>query len=262
MWFGMVTLFPELVTSVMSWGVVARAREQNLLAVEAINPRQFTEDKHATVDAKPYGGSPGMLMQPGPLAAAIADSRRRATAALGAAAGTVPVVYLSPQGKRLDQQLVQELSSRPGLILLCGRYEGVDERLLGEAVDLEISVGDYVVSGGELPALTLIDAVARCLPGVLGNRASIECESHLDGLLDYPQYTRPENYGGVRVPKVLLSGDHGAVGRWQAEQALLRTWQRRPDLLAHRTLSKQERTWLAAALERQDGEQPDHHIND
>lgn len=249
MWFGMVTLFPELVASVMSWGVVARASEQNLLSVEAINPRQFTQDKHATVDAKPYGGSPGMLMQPGPLAAAIAAAKERATETLGVAASAVPLVYLSPQGRRLDQGMVQELSAKPGLILLCGRYEGVDERLVSDSVDLEISVGDYVVSGGELPALTLIDAVARCLPGVLGNQASIECESHLDGLLDYPQYTRPENYGGVRVPKVLLSGNHAAIERWQAEQALLRTWQRRPDLLAHRKLSKQERDWLAAALE-------------
>lgn len=267
MWFGMVTLFPELVASVMSWGVVARASEQNLLSVEAINPRQFTQDKHATVDAKPYGGSPGMLMQPGPLAAAIAHSRQRATAALGAAASDVPVIYLSPQGRPLDQGLVQELSAKPGLILLCGRYEGVDERLVSEAVDLEVSVGDYVVSGGELPALTLVDAVARCLPGVLGNRASIECESHLDGLLDYPQYTRPEIYDGVRVPKVLLSGDHGAIERWQAEQALLRTWLRRPDLLAHRTLSKQERAWLAAALKvheekRHEGEQHQENVND
>jgi len=254
MWFNLVTLFPEMVTSVMSWGVVARACEQGLLDVSTINPRQFAPDKRATVDDKPYGGSPGMLLTPGPVSAAIEAAKRQASERLAERAMQVPVVYLSPQGERLDQPMVQRLSQLPGMVLLCGRYEGVDERVLEHQVDLEISVGDYVVSGGELPALTLIDAVARCLPGVLGNSASIECESHLDGLLDYPQYTRPENYGDVRVPKVLLSGDHAAIERWQAEQALLRTWQRRPDLLAHRALSEQERQWLAAALERLDSQ--------
>jgi len=252
MWFGMVTLFPELVASVMSWGVVARASEQNLLSVEAINPRQFTEDKHATVDAKPYGGSPGMLLQPGPLAAAIAASKASATKALGDRASEVPVVYLSPQGRRLDQALVQELSTKPGLILLFGRYEGVDERLVQESVDLEVSVGDYVVSGGEMPGLTLIDAVARCLPGVLGNQASIECESHLDGLLDYPHYTRPENVADASVtavPPELLSGDHQKISEYRRRTALKRTLARRPDLLVGRVFSPSDRAHLQAILD-------------
>ncbi|MEM8768442.1 MAG: tRNA (guanosine(37)-N1)-methyltransferase TrmD [Pseudomonadota bacterium] len=239
-WFGLISIMPALIEQISEYGVFGRALKQGGLDLEVFDPRRHTVDRHQTVDDRPYGGGPGMVMLTEPLLAAIGEAR-------AAAAGRgvdAPVVYLTPTGERLDQDLVKEFAQCPGLILLSGRYEGIDERVLVTAVDRELSVGDYVLSGGELPALTLMDAVARLLPGTLGNAASAEEESHLDGLLDYPHYTRPENAAGRHVPQVLLSGDHAAINRWRLKQALKETWLKRPDLLAGRELGKEERELL------------------
>jgi tRNA (guanine37-N1)-methyltransferase len=218
---------------------------QGVLTVETFNPRTYATDRHRTVDDRPYGGGPGMVMMVEPLLAAV-GAARSAAGARGAA--STPVLLMSPQGRRLDQARVRSLASQPGLILVAGRYEGIDQRAIELVADDEVSIGDYVLTGGELPAMVLIDAVSRYLPGTLGNAASAVEESHLDGLLDYPHYTRPEIAGGLRVPDVLLSGDHGAVRRWRRRQALARTWRRRPDLLIGRHWSEEDRTLLAAWL--------------
>ena len=219
-----VTLFPEMIEAVMRHGVTGRAVTRGLLAVGTENPRTHTSDVHQTVDDRPYGGGPGMVMKPGPLCAAIA-----------AAAARVPQgslrIALTPQGRVLDQGLLQQLRQRPGLVLVAGRYEGIDERVIESAIDMEISIGDYVLSGGELPALVLIDALARLLPGALGDERSNVEESFSEGLLDWPHYTRPEEFMGRRVPAVLLSGDHAAIARWRRDQAQQRTRERRPDML-------------------------------
>ncbi len=246
-----VSLFPELLDAVARFGVLGRALERGIVELDVVNPRAFAEDRHRTVDDRPYGGGPGMVMMVEPLAAAIASARARAGDGLEPQP-ELPVVYLSPRGRPLDQALVGELAGLDGMILVAGRYEGVDERFMS-LVDLEVSIGDYVLSGGELPALVVLDAVARQLPGTLGNAASAVAESHLDGLLDYPHYTRPENaasgpHGHLAVPAVLVSGDHRAITRWRLQQALLQTYDARPDLLAHRPLSERERELLAAGL--------------
>lgn len=234
--FDIVTLFPELFRAVVGVGVTGRALERGQAQMCIWNPRDYTRDVHRTVDDRPYGGGPGMLMKAEPLQAALLDARRHAP--------DTPVLYLSPQGRRLDQAGVRELAQRPGLILLAGRYEGIDERIIEQYVDEEWSIGDYVLSGGELSALVLMDAVLRLLPGVLGDADSAAQDSYTDGLLDCPHYTRPENFGGAVVPKVLLSGDHAAIRRWRLQQSLGRTWARRPDLLEGRTLSREERMLL------------------
>jgi len=219
-----VTLFPEMIEAVMRHGVTGRAVTRGLLSVGTENPRRHTSDVHQTVDDRPYGGGPGMVMKPEPLCAAI-----------GAAAARLPAgslrIALTPQGRVLDQALLHELRQLPGLVLVAGRYEGIDERVIESAIDREISIGDYVLSGGELPALVVIDALARLLPGALGDERSNVEESFSEGLLDWPHYTRPEEFQGRRVPAVLLSGDHAAIARWRHEQALQRTRARRPDLL-------------------------------
>ena len=219
-----VTLFPEMIEAVMRHGVTGRAVTRGLLAVGTENPRRHTSDVHQTVDDRPYGGGPGMVMKPEPLCAAIA-----------AAAARLPAgsrrIALTPQGRVLDQALLQQLRHRPGLVLVAGRYEGIDERVIESAIDMEISIGDYVLSGGELPALVVIDALARLLPGTLGDERSNVEESFTEGLLDWPHYTRPEEFMGRRVPAVLLSGDHAAIARWRRQQALQRTRERRPDLV-------------------------------
>ena len=219
-----VTLFPEMIEAVMRHGVTGRAVTRGLLTVGTENPRAHTSDVHQTVDDRPYGGGPGMVMKPEPLFAAIA-----------AAAARLPAgsrrIALTPQGRVLNQALLQELQQLPGLVLVAGRYEGIDERVIESAIDMEISIGDYVLSGGELPALVVIDALARLLPGALGDARSNVEESFNEGLLDWPHYTRPEEFMGRRVPAVLLSGDHAAIARWRREQALQRTRERRPDLL-------------------------------
>ena len=243
-----VTLFPERVTAVTDFGVTGRAAERGLLRLDTWNPRDFARDRHRTVDDRAYGGGPGMVMRVEPLGETI----RTARAALPAGSRTI---YLSPQGRLLDQALVEELASLPGLLLVSGRYEGVDERLLEREIDQEISIGDYVLSGGELPAMVLIDAVARLLPGALGHAESAEQDSFsADGLLDHPHYTRPEEVEGQAVPPVLLGGDHEAIRQWRLKQALGRTWQRRPDLLERRELSEDERRLLEQFIAEQDGD--------
>ena len=232
-----VTLFPEMLRTLLDFGVTGRAADRGLLQVGSWNPRDYATDARRTVDDRPFGGGPGMVMQVEPLRAAIRAVRQ----STGPGA---PVIYLSPQGKRFDQQEAQRLAKLPALILVAGRYEGVDERLIESEVDAELSTGDYVLSGGELPALVVIDALARLLPGALGDEDSAAQDSFMQGLLDYPQYTRPEELDGLRVPAVLLSGDHAAIRRWRMKQALGRTWLRRPELLEKLELSAEQRTLL------------------
>lgn len=238
---GVITLFPEMVEQVTGYGVTGRAARRGLLELSLWNPRDFTADRHRTVDDRAYGGGPGMVMQAPPLARALDAARAR----LGE---SCPVLYLSPQGEPFSQALAGELAQRPGVILLCGRYEGVDERLIESRVDLEISIGDYVLSGGELPAMVMIDACARLLPGALGDMESAQQDSFAAGLLDHPQYTRPEavtlNGCERRVPAVLLSGDHAAIRRWRLREALGRTWLRRPELLDGIELSAEQEALL------------------
>lgn len=248
-----VTLFPEMFVALTRSGVTRRALEEGRWSLDFWNPRDFTEDNHRTVDDRPYGGGPGMVMMPEPLEAAIAAAREKQAAA-GLAASKV--VYLSPQGAPLTHprvmQFVQQVKTE-GLILLCGRYEGIDERLIERCVDEEISIGDFVLSGGEIPAMALLDAVVRQLPGVLNDAESATQDSFVVGLLDCPHYTRPEDYEGQRVPDVLLSGHHEKIRRWRLIQALGRTWQRRPDLLAGRSMSKEE-TQLLVQFQEQCGQ--------
>jgi tRNA (guanine37-N1)-methyltransferase len=239
--FDVVTLFPEMFAALTASGITRRAAERGLYELAFHNPRDFVFDPHRTVDDRPYGGGPGMVMMAEPLEHAIEAARAAQIARIGAAGR---VIYLSPQGQRLDHDKVLELGSRDALILLCGRYEGVDQRLIDRCVDEEISLGDFVLSGGELPAMVLLDAVIRQLPGALNDAGSAEQDSFVGGLLDCPHYTRPEEYRGERVPEVLLSGNHAAIRRWRLKQALGRTWLRRPDLLAGRTLSKEENLLL------------------
>ncbi|MEK6685681.1 MAG: tRNA (guanosine(37)-N1)-methyltransferase TrmD [Pseudomonadota bacterium] len=222
-----ITLFPEMFNAITQYGVTGKANRNNIFQLSTWNPRDFTQDNYRTVDDSPYGGGPGMVMMAQPLEDAIIQARIRQTA-LGI--GSPKVIYLSPQGKRLDHQMVKQLSILPGLILLCGRYEGIDERLIMRQVDMEISIGDYVVSGGELAAMVLIDCIVRQIPGTLGDPESANQDSFVDGLLDYPHYTRPEMYKDSQVPEVLISGNHAHIRRWRLQQALGRTWLKRPDL--------------------------------
>ena len=232
-----VTLFPESVNALLQFGVTGRAVERGLLQVGTSNPRDHATDRHKTVDDRPYGGGPGMVMKVETLRAAIREAREKA----GAGA---KVIYLSPQGRKLDQAAVRELMKSPALVLVAGRYEGVDERLLETEVDEEWSIGDYVLSGGELPALVMIDALARLIPGALNDDESAAQDSFENGLLDCPHYTRPEVLDGMKVPEVLLSGDHAAIRRWRMKQMLGRTWQRRPDLLQGMALSAEQEKLL------------------
>ena len=238
--FDIVTLFPEMVESVMSVGVLGRAVKNGQIQLNSWNPRDYTDDKHRTVDDRPYGGGPGMLMKVAPLKAAILDAKKSAAKSTRDSR----VIYLSPQGKKLTQQAVQALAQEPGLILIAGRYEGIDERIIDEYVDEEWSIGDYVLSGGELPALVLIDAVARMIPGVLGDENSAEQDSFMQGLLDCPHYTRPEIIDNNSVPQVLLSGNHKEIERWRLMQSLGRTWLRRPDLLDDLNLTDEQKQLL------------------
>ncbi len=258
MWCGVVSLFPEMLRAAAGAGILGRAIDAGVMDLQLFNPRDFATDKHRTVDDRPYGGGPGMVMMVEPLLGAIDAAREASRLATGAGNAAQRVVYLTPQGNRLTQDRVATLAGLSGLILVAGRYEGVDERVLDGAVDEELSIGDYVLSGGELPALVVLDAITRLLPGALGNVASALEESHLDGLLDYPHYTRPEISRGsgtaalpaAQVPPVLLSGNHDAVRRWRRQQALLRTFRRRPDMLVGREWSAEDRHLLAEALER------------
>lgn len=232
-----VTLFPEMIRAAVGAGVTGRALRRGLVSLGVRNPRDFATDVHHTVDDRPYGGGPGMVMKIEPLRAAIGAAR-------GASPQGSRVVYLSAQGQRFDQSRATELARLPGLILVSGRYEGVDERLIELEIDEELSVGDYVLSGGELPALLVFDAVTRLVPGVLGDAESAEQDSFVGGLLDWPHYTRPEQFEGRAVPEVLLRGNHAAIRRWRLKCALGRTWQRRPDLLERVELDAEQRRLL------------------
>ena len=235
MQIAIVTIFPQMFDSVVCEGMTRRALETGQLQLEFRNPRDFTEDSHRQVDDRPYGGGPGMVMMAEPLNQAIGSAR---------AAVRGRVIYLSPQGRQLKQKRARELASEAGLVLLAGRYEGVDERVLEAEIDEEISIGDYVLSGGELPAMVLIEALVRYLPGVLGNEDSVKSDSFSAGLLDWPHYTRPEVYGEHQVPSVLLSGHHEEIRRWRMKQALGRTWQKRPELLRDLELTDEQRELL------------------
>jgi tRNA (guanine37-N1)-methyltransferase len=240
MWIGLISLFPEMFQALSDSGITSRAVKNGLIRLNYWNPRDFAEDAYRRVDDRPYGGGPGMVMLIEPLRRSISAARAAATAE-----GLQPkLIYLSPQGRVLDQASVRELAAERAVILLCGRYEGIDERLIRREVDAEWSIGDYVLSGGELPAMVLIDAVTRLLPGALGSEASAKEDSFTDGLLDCPHYTRPEVYEGEEVPAVLLSGDHAAIRRWRRRQSLERTLQRRPDLLERAALDKEQQKLL------------------
>ncbi|MBS3803116.1 MAG: tRNA (guanosine(37)-N1)-methyltransferase TrmD [Oleiphilaceae bacterium] len=241
MWIGAVSLFPEMFSAVTEVGVTGRAVRNGLVTFESWNPRDFAHDRHRTVDDRPYGGGPGMLMKIQPLRDAI-------HAAKAACPGEACVVYLSPQGERLDQALVQSLAAEKQIILVAGRYEGVDERLITDEVDREVSLGDFVLSGGELAAMVVIDAVTRLIPGALGHAQSAEQDSFAGGLLDCPHYTRPEVYEGEGVPATLLGGHHDRIRRWRLKQSLKRTLERRPDLLRERVCTKEERELLEEIL--------------
>lgn len=236
-----ITLFPRMLDAVTEWGVTGRARERGLYQVVAWNPRDFAANAYRTIDDRPYGGGPGMVMMPEPLDWALTAARQRQKSA---GVKTPRVIHLSPQGALLDHARVLQYAGEDGLVLLAGRYEGVDERLVSRSVDEEISIGDYVLSGGELAAMVLIDCVVRQLPGALGDAESARADSFVDGLLDCPHYTRPEVFDGMAVPQVLLSGNHADIARWRLKQSLGRTWQRRPDLLARRALSAEEQRLL------------------
>lgn len=250
-----VTLFPELITGNVSVGVVGRAVERGLMQLETWNPRDFTSDRHRSVDSRPFGGGPGMVMKIEPLRAALAAAR-------GATEVSPHVVFLSPQGSPLTQAKVAELAGMPRLLLLCGRYEGVDERLLRHEVDEELSIGDYVLSGGELAASVVIDAVGRLQPGVLGDAQSAAQDSFSDGLLDCPHYTHPVHSDIGDVPEVLLSGNHAAIRRWRLKQSLGRTWQRRPDLIDRLELDKQAIALLDEFRQQFADDKPDRDPND
>lgn len=231
-----VTLFPDLFEIATRYGVTGKAVQRGVVELGLWNPRDYTSDRHRSVDDRPYGGGPGMVMMVQPLRDAIRAARR--------AAPDSKVIYLSPQGRRLDQAAVREMAGRGGVILVAGRYEGIDQRLIDSAIDEEWSIGDYVLSGGELAAMVVMDAVTRLLPGVLGHEQSAEQDSFTAGLLDHPHYTRPEEIDGMRVPEVLLGGDHAVIARWRLKQALGRTWLQRPDLLEQMSLSEQQRQLL------------------
>lgn len=232
MFFDILTLFPEMFTGPFDESIIKRAREKGIIEINLINIRDYTTDKHKTADDAPYGGGAGMVMKVEPIYRAWQDLQKER--------GDVPVIMMSPQGRRLDQEIVKELSQEEGLILLCGHYEGIDERVRELIVTDEISIGDYVLTGGELAAMVLVDAVARMLPGVLGDEDSKIEDSFYNGLLDYPDYTRPREFMGLKVPEVLLSGNHGEIEKWRRREALKRTYLRRPDLLEKKVLSVEE----------------------
>ena len=244
MQIAVVSIFPEMVGQVAEYGVVGRAKERELLALICENPRDYTDDPHRTVDDRPYGGGPGMVLKYEPAAKAIHAARAQLPEGS-------PVVCLSPQGRVFDQAVARRYVELPGLILLAGRYEGIDERLIENEVDEELSLGDFVLSGGEIAAMAVIDAVARLLPGVLGDDESAQQDSFMEGLLDHPHYTRPESIDGRHVPAVLLSGDHARIARWRYKQALGRSYLRRPDLVEKMNLDREQRKLLDEFLKEQ-----------
>jgi len=247
MHIGVISLFPDMFSAITEHGVTRRAIKEDLLTVSVWNPRDFTHDKHRTVDDRPYGGGPGMLMMVQPLVDAI----NAAKAALGE---DTPVIYLSPQGQTLDHDGVTQLAQNDRMILIAGRYEGIDQRVIDQYVDAEWSIGDYVLSGGELPAMVLIDAVARMVPGVLGHQDSAAEDSFANGLLDCPHYTRPETYNGQQVPTVLLSGNHEKIRQWRLQQALGKTWLQRKELINRLALTDEQEQLLNEFIQQQESE--------
>ena len=245
LWLGVVSLIPEMFDAITQQGVISRAIKNGTIEFNAWNPRDFTHDRHRTVDDRPYGGGPGMLMMVQPLTDAI----RAAKTAAGEGA---KVIYLSPQGKKLNHEGVKQLAQNKKLVLVAGRYEGIDERVIQSEVDEEWSIGDFVLSGGELPAMTLIDSVSRMIPGVLGHNLSAEQDSFADGLLDCPHYTRPEVLANQRVPDVLLSGNHEKIRQWRLKESLGRTWLRRPDLINNLALTDEQQRLLNEFLSEQE----------
>lgn len=237
----MLTTFPQMIDAVAGESIVGRARQRGIVELEAVNLREYTLDKHHTTDDAPFGGGPGMVMKCEPVFAAV-------EALMARRAGRKPrILLMTPQGRRFDQSLAEELARESYILMICGRYEGVDERIRENLVTDEVSIGDYVLTGGELAAMVIADAVARLLPGVLGDETSAESESFSSGLLEYPQYTRPADFRGMTVPDVLLSGNHEQIRKWRREQALRRTLQRRPDLLEHALLTEEDRRLLREA---------------
>ena len=239
--FYVLTLFPEMIDAALSHSIIGRAVNEGIKNVEAVNIRDFSKDKHRHVDDYPYGGGAGMVMQPQPIYDAYKSIEEKA--------GKAKVIYMSPQGKRFNQKIAEELSKEESIILLCGHYEGVDERIIEEIVTDEISIGDFVLTGGELAAAAIIDAVSRLVPGVLNKEESHEIESFSDGLLEYPQYTRPPVFMGREVPEVLLSGHHANIDKWRREQSIIRTYQKRPDMLDEAVLTAKERKFLDSIKE-------------
>lgn len=261
LWVGLVTLFPEMFDAFLTQGVTGRAVKKGLIKAQCFNPRDYTTDKHRTVDDRPYGGGPGMLMMVKPLTDAINAAKAAAEEANGACGESdkgepAKVIYLSPQGSTLNQSSVKEFVNHKKLILVAGRYEGIDERVIQTMVDDEVSLGDFVLSGGEIPAMALMDAVARLVPGVLGHEQSAQFDSFEDGLLDCPHYTRPEVLNDMQVPQVLLSGNHEKIRQWRLKQSLGRTWQRRPDMFKKLALTEEQssllREFQQEALQRDD----------
>ena len=243
--YHILTLFPEMVMDGLNTSIIGRAVEKGLISIEAINIRDYSKDKHNHVDDAPYGGGAGMVMQPGPVCDSYEDLCRKI--------GKLPrVLYMTPQGQTFNQSIAEELAKEEDLVFLCGHYEGIDERALELIVTDYLSVGDYVLTGGELPAMVMIDCISRLVPGVLNNDVSAEIESFHDNLLEYPQYTRPEVYEGKKVPEVLLSGHHKNIETWRRQQSIKRTLERRPDLLADANLSKKEKQYLAELLAEQE----------
>ena len=269
--FGVITLFPELVHALGTGGITARAMQRGLISVSCWNPRDYTQDRNRRVDERPYGGGPGMVMSAQPLCAATRAARWQMLEGTGdglesvgerlgdgpANRAAVHTVYLTPQGRRFDQMRARELAQRDTLLLVCGRYEGVDERFIASDVDEELSLGDFVLSGGEVPAMAVIEAITRLLPGALGHEDSAVEDSFSDVLLDCPHFTRPEEFEGRKVPDVLLSGDHKAIRDWRGEQALVRTMERRPDLIRGANLTNVQREQLERARQqREQGASP------
>ena len=243
--YHILTLFPEMVMDGLNTSIIGRAVEKGLISIEAINIRDYSKDRHNHVDDAPYGGGAGMVMQPGPVCDSYEDLCRKI--------GKRPrVLYMTPQGQTFNQSIAEELAKEEDLVFLCGHYEGIDERALELIVTDYLSVGDYVLTGGELPAMVMIDCISRLVPGVLNNDVSAEIESFHDNLLEYPQYTRPEMYEGKKVPEVLLSGHHKNIETWRRQQSIKRTLERRPDLLADANLSKKEKQYLAELLAEQE----------
>lgn len=243
MFFAVISILPEMFTAMSQYGITGRALSRQQAEVLLINPRDFTTDNYRRIDERPFGGGAGMVMMAEPLEKAIVFAKQQAASR----AKVCPVVYLSPQGKTLSEPMVVELGQLDGLILLCGRYEGIDERLLDQYVDIECSIGDYVLTGGELPAMVLMDSLIRRLPDVMGDDLSAQQDSFVDGLLDYPQYTKPLSFNGVNVPEVLLSGHHANIAEWRFVEQVKRTIDKRPDLWQAFTPTKQQQKWLTCA---------------